>query len=84
MAAKRKSGGPGSIEESLRRLEKIADILQQGDLPLAESLKLYEEGLSLSRLCAERLQEAALSVKRLEKDLQGTLKLIGEEPEGEE
>ena len=84
MAAKRKSGGPGSIEESLRRLEKIADILQQGDLPLEESLKLYEEGLSLSRLCAERLQEAALSVKRLEKDLQGTLKLIGEEPEGEE
>jgi exodeoxyribonuclease VII small subunit len=83
MPAKRKGLPPGSIEESLRRLEEIADLLQGGELSLEESLRLYEEGLTLSRLCAERLQEAALSVKRLEKNLAGTLKIIGEEPEGE-
>ncbi len=83
MPPKRKSPAPGSIEDALRRLEEIAGLLQESDLPLEESLKLYEEGLRLSRLCAERLQEATVTVRRLEKDLMGTVKLISEEPEGE-
>lgn len=84
MATKRKVPPPGSIEDSLGRLEEIAGLLQQGELPLEESLKLYEEGLGISKTCAKRLQEAALTVKRLEKNLAGTLKLMSEEPEGED
>ncbi len=83
MPPKRKSPTPGSIEDALRRLEEIAGLLQESELPLEESLKLYEEGLTLSRLCAERLQEATVTVRRLEKDLMGTIKLISEEPERE-
>ncbi|HEX9006112.1 MAG TPA: exodeoxyribonuclease VII small subunit [Bacteroidota bacterium] len=83
MPQKRKSAAPGTIEDALRRLEEIAGLLQESELPLEESLQLYEEGLRLSRLCAERLQEATVTVRRLEKDLRGTLKLISEEPEGE-
>ncbi len=76
MATKKKPGQPASIEEGLQRLEEIADVLQEGKLSLEESLALYEEGLGLTRSCAERLQQASLTVKRLEKDLAGTLKLI--------
>lgn len=76
MATKKKSDQASSIEDGLHRLEEIADILQEGKLPLEESLALYEEGLTLTRACAERLQQASLTVKRLEKDLAGTLKII--------
>jgi exodeoxyribonuclease VII small subunit len=73
---KKTSSSSVSIEESLQRLEEIADLLQEGKLPLEESLALYEEGLTLTRACAERLQQASLTVRRLEKDLAGTLKII--------
>ncbi|MGA9118274.1 MAG: exodeoxyribonuclease VII small subunit [Bacteroidota bacterium] len=78
MATKKKTTDVPSIEEGLRRLEEIADLLQEGKLSLEESLVLYEEGLNLTRSCAERLQQASLTVKRLEKDLAGTLKIIDE------
>jgi len=81
MTTKKKTSSSPSIEESLQRLEEIADILQEGKLPLEESLVLYEEGLSLTRACAERLQQASLTVKRLEKDLAGTLKIIDDTAE---
>jgi exodeoxyribonuclease VII small subunit len=83
MAAKKRSLESGALEDSLKRLEEIADELQQGDLPLEEALVLYEEGLKLSKVCAERLQKASLTVKRLAKDLEGTLRLTDEEQETE-
>ncbi len=81
MATKKKSDAAPSIEDALRRLEEIADILQEGKRPLEESLALYEEGLTLTRACAERLQQVSLTVKRLEKDLAGTLKIIDDTAE---
>jgi exodeoxyribonuclease VII small subunit len=81
MSTKKKPSSSASIEESLQRLEEIADILQEGKLPLEESLALYEEGLTLTRACADRLQQASLTVKRLEKDLAGTLKIIDDTAE---
>ncbi len=81
MTTKKKSTPSASIEEGLHRLEEIADILQEGKLSLEESLVLYEEGLTLTRACAERLQQASLTVKRLEKDLAGTLKIIDDTAE---
>ncbi len=76
MTTKKKTSPTTSIEEGLQRLEEIADILQEGKSSLEESLALYEEGLTLTRVCAQRLQQASLTVKRLEKDLAGTLKII--------
>jgi exodeoxyribonuclease VII small subunit len=72
MATKKKQAEPGSIEESLKRLEDIAAQLQSGELPLEQSLVLYEEGLKLTKDCAGKLQKASMTVKRLEKDLQLT------------
>lgn len=78
MPPKRKSEEPSGVEAGIKRLEEIADLLQRGELPLEQSLKLYEEGLELTKSCAEQLQRASLTVSRLEKDLAGTLKTIRE------
>jgi exodeoxyribonuclease VII small subunit len=70
------------FESSLRRLEKIVEQLEQGDVPLEKSLDLYEEGITLAKTCADHLVRAELKLKRLGKDLEGNLKLFEqEEPE---
>ena len=72
----------GTFEEALHRLEGIVEQLEKGDVPLEEALKLYEEGIRLSKSCGERLSQAELSLKRLGRDLEGNLKLF--EGEGDE
>ena len=52
-----------SFEAQLKRLEEIVKSLEGGQLALEESLKLFEEGVRLSRQCHERLGEAE-SLKR--------------------
>jgi exodeoxyribonuclease VII small subunit len=64
-----------SFEENLRRLEQIVESLERGDVPLDEALSLYEEGIQLSRSCAERLKEAELRIKKLSKDTKGQFEL---------
>ncbi len=81
MAQKKKDPGEATFDESLRRLEEIVEQMEQGEIPLEESLKLYEEGIALSKVCAEKLQQAELTVKRLGKDLEGNLKLFEEDSE---
>ena len=76
MPAKKAQPKEQSLEESLRRLEGIVTRLEQGDVPLEESLSLYEEGIALSRECAAKLSKAELTIKRLAKDLEGNLKLL--------
>jgi exodeoxyribonuclease VII, small subunit len=46
------------FEDALKRLEKITDKLETGDLSLEESLKLYQEGIKLKEWCYKYLQEA--------------------------
>jgi len=48
--------------------------LEQGDLPLEQSLKLFEEGVKLSRICNKRLEEAERKVEVLFKDSEGKMK----------
>jgi exodeoxyribonuclease VII small subunit len=55
------------FEEALKRLEKIVQKLEDGDVPLEESLSLYEEGIALYRLCSGRLEEAKKKVEILTK-----------------
>lgn len=58
-----------SFEEALARLEDIVSSLEAGQLSLDESLKKFEEGIRLSRLCNHKLQTAQLRVEKLaEKD----------------
>lgn len=57
-----------SFEKSLDELEKIVARLEAGDLPLEESLKLFEEGVKLSRSCRERLTNAERRIEILMSD----------------
>ncbi len=46
------------FEECLQRLEVIVKEMEQGDLPLEQSLKLFEEGVALSGACRKELEDA--------------------------
>ncbi len=60
-----------TFERSLTRLEEIVGQLENGELALEESLKLYEEGTRLSRECIERLNEAEQRIEMLGRDSAG-------------
>ena len=53
------------FEDNLTRLEDIVRKMESGDLSLEESLKAFEEGIKLSRLCAKKLDEAQRRVEVL-------------------
>lgn len=81
MATRKAAPSKGSFEESLHRLEEIVNQLERGDVPLEDSLRLYEEGIRLSRTCAERLGKAETTLQRLSRDLNGKLTLTDDEQE---
>lgn len=56
-----------SFEQSLGRLDEIVRHLEKGDLPLSESLALYEEGTGLIKQCSKMLDEAEQKVVKLKK-----------------
>ena len=60
-----------NFETSLTALEKIVRDLEAGDLPLEESLKLFEDGVKLSRECQERLAQAERRIEILTRDADG-------------
>ena len=62
-----------TFEEALQELEGIVNRLEQGDLPLEEALKFFEEGVKLSRYCHTKLDEAQKRVEILLKDESGKL-----------
>ena len=62
------------FEDALRRLEQIVDQLEAGNLPLEESLKVFEEGVGLARRCAGYLEEAEKRIEVLTRDESGLLK----------
>jgi len=64
-----------SFESSLGELEKIVRKLEDGDLSLEESLKLFEDGVKLSRECQERLNQTERRIEVLLKDASGNLAL---------
>lgn len=70
-----------NFEASLQELEKIVRRLENGDLPLEESLKLFEDGVRLSRECQERLDQAERRIEILLRDEEGkpVLQTIGAE-----
>ena len=47
-----------SFEQALKRLEEIVETLEAGNISLEESIKIYQEGITLSKLCSGMLEEA--------------------------
>ena len=54
-----------TFEQSMQRLEQIVRAMERGDVPLEESLKLFQEGTELVRSCGKLLDEAQLQVKKI-------------------
>ena len=68
------------FEDALNKLEKIVSKLEEGDIPLEESLKLFEEGIRLSRVCNQKLDEAEKKVEILLKGKDGMIKAYPFDP----
>lgn len=85
-SSKSKTESKQTFEQSVKRLERIVDELERGDVPLDDALKLYDEGIQLSKACIEKLTQAELRLKKLSKDMEGTFHLVDEDegPEAEE
>ena len=64
-----------NFEDSLKKLETIVTQLEEGELPLEDSLKLFEEGVSLSAVCKQELDAAEGKVQMLVKQRDGSQKL---------
>ena len=54
-----------SFENAMERLEEIVESLENGEYPLEESLKLFEEGVKLVKLCNTKLEGIEGSIKKL-------------------
>lgn len=60
-----------SFEQSINRLDEIVKLLERGDAPLSDSLKLFEEGTALIANCDALLNEAEQTVVKLKKGPDG-------------
>jgi len=76
MTPSKKEASKRTFEQSLARLEKIVDSLEQGETPLEGAIELYEEGIALSKECMETLSKAELRVKKLSKDMNSKIELM--------
>lgn len=60
------------FEEALARLEAIVSELERGQLPLEDSMRIFEEGMKLSKTCLKMLEDAERKVEILIKDKDGS------------
>jgi exodeoxyribonuclease VII small subunit len=60
-----------SFETALSRLEAIVDRLEEGDLELEAALSAFEQGVALSRRCAEQLAQAERRIEMLVRESEG-------------
>ncbi len=63
------------FEEALKKVEKIVEDLEKGDISLDEALKKYQEGIELSRVCSQRLESARKKIEILTKNKKGEFEL---------
>lgn len=54
-----------TFEESMHRLEQIVRAMERGDVPLEESLKLFQEGTELVQRCEKLLNDAQLQISKI-------------------
>ncbi|MBX3532482.1 MAG: exodeoxyribonuclease VII small subunit [Rhizobiaceae bacterium] len=67
-----------SFEKALEALEKIVDQLERGDVPLEESIRIYERGEALKAHCDALLKSAEAKVEKIRLSRDG--KPVGTEP----
>ena len=72
---------PPNFEAQLASLERIVRELERGDLPLEQSLELFEQGVKLSRECQERLNEAERRIEVLLRGGDGATIAVPFEPD---
>ncbi len=73
------------FEKAFQQLEKIVQRLESEELPLDESLQLFEEGIRLSRFCNQKLEEVEKKIELILADAKGQPRVEPfEETEGEE
>ncbi|MCF8068755.1 MAG: exodeoxyribonuclease VII small subunit [Desulfobacterales bacterium] len=62
-----------SFETSIKQLENIVQNMESGDLPLEKALKMFEEGMKLSKQCSALLDETEKRITILLKDHEGNI-----------
>ena len=62
-----------SFEESLKQLEVIAEQIERGEIGLEESVRRYEEGMTLVKQCREALAAAELRIHQLQEKPDGSV-----------
>lgn len=62
-----------TFEQSMKQLEQIVQELEDGDLPLEKALKKFEEGMKLTKLCSEKLDETEKKVSVLLENSEGRI-----------
>ncbi|HXR27090.1 MAG TPA: exodeoxyribonuclease VII small subunit [Candidatus Baltobacteraceae bacterium] len=84
------AGDPGGaiatmpFDAALAELQGVVGRLEQGNLPLEESIALYERGVALHEHCARLLTDAELRVQRLVESAGGALRALDLTPDGGE
>lgn len=69
--AKENGGKTPGFEEALQRLEEIVESMEEGEIPLEDLLRKYEEGSELLKVCGKRLRDAELKIELLKKNGSG-------------
>ncbi len=62
-----------TFEQSMKKLEQIVQELESGDLPLEEAMEKFEEGIKLSNLCSEKLDETEKKITLLLQNQEGSV-----------
>lgn len=68
--------GNFNFEQSLLRLDEIVKLLESGNAPLEESMKLYEEGIALVRTCNGALERTEAKIKLLQGNAEGSFTAV--------
>jgi exodeoxyribonuclease VII small subunit len=68
------------FEKSFQKLEKIVQRLESEELPIDESLELFEEGIRLSRFCNQKLEEVEKKIELILADAKGQPRVEAFEP----
>lgn len=65
-----------TFEKAMGRLEEIVRTLEEGSLPLEQSLKVFEEGMKLAQFCSGKLDEAQKKVTMLIKESEASIRQV--------
>ena len=69
-----------SFEDAIKKLKVIVDRIEQGEIPLQDSLEQYEQGMLLIRHCRDVLQKAEKRIEKISQEPMGGSKPVQEDP----